>query len=149
MQAEKQMIFRCNGRIFLALCIILFMGCTTQGAPVQMGRYMWVRCRPDGLSSNCLEEQGQRFVIPDGAANMILPPMADPTLMKKFQDHPDTFALSEDNDGSGNEIESESGSGIDDNVDGFLVPDFVFHQPDRDLKLRLTDEDLFLQNQRL
>nr|XP_056706493.1 serglycin [Euleptes europaea] len=144
MQAEKQMLVPCKGRIFLALCIILFMGCTTQGVPVQMGRYMRVRCRPDALSSNCREEQGPRIVIPDGAANMILPPKADPMLMKKFQEHPDTFVLSEDEYGSGNEMELESGSGVDDNVDGFIVPDFVLHQPDRDMKLRLTDEGLFL-----
>ncbi|XP_048360966.1 serglycin [Sphaerodactylus townsendi] len=141
MLAEKQ--------IFLALCLILFMGCTTQGVPVQMGRYMRVRCRPDTLFSNCVQEQGPRTVIPDRADNMILPPKADPVLLKKFQEHPDTSAFSEDEYGSGNEMELESGSGIDDSLDGFIVPDFVLHQSDRDMKLRLTDEGLFLHNQQL
>ncbi|XP_060096786.1 serglycin [Heteronotia binoei] len=149
MRAEEQMPVRYMGRIFLALCIILFMGCTTQGVPVQMGRYMRVRCRPDVLSSNCLEEQGAQNVIPDGAADMILRPEAEPMVMKRLQEHPDNSVLSGDEYGSGNEIELESGSGIDDNADDFIIPDFVLHQPDRDMKLKLTDEGLFLQKQRL
>ncbi|XP_077206668.1 serglycin [Paroedura picta] len=149
MQAEEQMPVRCMGRIFLALCMILLMGCTTQGVPVQTGRYMRVRCRPDALSLNCREEQGARIVIPEGAAKMILPPKAEPVVMKKFQEHPGASALSEDDYGSGNEMELESGSGIDDNVDDIIVSDLTLHQRDPALKLRLTDEGLFLQNQQL
>lgn len=70
--------------------------------------------------------------------------------MKTFQEPSDTSALSEDEYGSGNEMELESGSGADDeSANGFIVPDFVLHQQDRDLKFRLTDEGLFLQNQQL
>ncbi|XP_015261079.1 PREDICTED: serglycin [Gekko japonicus] len=149
MQPEEKMPVRCMGRIFLALCIILFMGCTTQGVPVETGRHTRVRCRPDALSSNCLEEQGERIVIPDGAANMPLPPHADPMVMKKSQEHPDSSGLSEDEYGSGSEMELEPGSGMDDSAEGFAIPDSVLHQSDQDLSLRLTDEGLFLQNERL
>uniref|UniRef100_A0A670IWM9 Uncharacterized protein n=1 Tax=Podarcis muralis TaxID=64176 RepID=A0A670IWM9_PODMU len=55
-------------------------GTFSPGAPVQSGHYAWVRCRPGAGSANCIEERGLSFVIPDGSANMILPPMADPML---------------------------------------------------------------------
>ncbi|XP_062989103.1 serglycin isoform X2 [Elgaria multicarinata webbii] len=116
MQAKTEMFVRCNRRNFVALCVILFMGCTVQGAPVQKGRYMWVKCRPGASSANCVEEQGPRFVIPDGSANMILPPNADPTLMKTFQHHPISFPHTGDEYGSGNYIELESGSGLEDEL---------------------------------
>lgn len=67
--------------------------------------------------------------------------------MKKFQDHPDTFALSGDEDGSGNEIEPESGSGTEYDLDDQQMSEFFLRQPDQDLKLKLTDESLFLQKQ--
>ncbi|KAJ6632771.1 hypothetical protein lerEdw1_014612 [Lerista edwardsae] len=136
-----------NGRIFVALCVILFMGCTVQGRPVQRGRYMRVRCRPDARSSNCVN-QGPLFVIPNGGDSMA-PPMDDPMLVKKFQDHPDTYAVSGDEDGSGNEIEQEFGSGTEYDLDDRQMPEFFLHQPDQDLKLKLTDENLFLHKQTL
>uniref|UniRef100_A0A8D0BQ69 Uncharacterized protein n=1 Tax=Salvator merianae TaxID=96440 RepID=A0A8D0BQ69_SALMN len=112
-------------------------------APVQRGRYMWVRCRPDARSSNCKEEQGPPFIITDGNANMALPPMADP----KFQDHPETFLLPDNEYGSGNDMDSESGSGFEFNE--LITPDFVVNQPGPDLKLKLTNEHLFLPENRL
>ncbi|XP_061491181.1 serglycin [Rhineura floridana] len=147
MQAKMQILVRRNGRIFMALCVILFMGCTVQGVPVQIGQYAWVRCRPGAHSANCIEERGIRFMIPEGHANMILPPMADPTLMKKFQEHPDTFLVSEDEYGSGNEIEPEYGSGIESDMDASIISDQI--QPDPNLKLKLKNEALFLKDNRL
>ncbi|XP_066478306.1 serglycin [Tiliqua scincoides] len=137
-----------NGRIFMALCVILFMGCTVQGHPVQRGRYMRVRCIPNAHSSDCVEEKGPLFVIPNGGASMV-PPINDPLLMKKFQDHPGSFTLSGDEDGSGNEIEPESGSGTESELDDRKLFEFFRRQPDQDLKLKLTDESLFLQKQTL
>ncbi|XP_034994323.2 serglycin [Zootoca vivipara] len=147
MQAKMQVLVRHNGRIFMALCVILFMGCTVQGAPVQSGHYAWVRCRPGAGSANCIEERGLRFVIPDGSANMILPPMADPMLMKKFQDHPEHFLVSGDEYGSGNEIEQEYGSGIEFDTDDATISDQI--TPDPNLKFKLKDEALFFQDNRL
>ncbi|XP_078246961.1 serglycin [Pogona vitticeps] len=144
------MLVRCNGRIFVALCVILFMGCIVQGAPAQRGRYMRVRCRPDARFANCIEEQGPSFAIPDGrTANMILPPNADPSLMKNFQDLPDTFLLSGDDDGSGNDAEAEFGSGIEYEEDDLSIPDFKVNQPDEKLTLKLTKEGLFFHENRL
>ncbi|NXI69255.1 SRGN protein, partial [Anseranas semipalmata] len=71
-------------------------------APVQKAWYKRVRCRPDAWSPNCIEERGPWFHLPDGGANRILPPMADPSLMKNHQELGDIFPLSE-----------ESGSGLD------------------------------------
>lgn len=132
----------------MALCIILFMGCTVQGRPVQRGRYMRVRCKPGAHFSNCVEEQGPVFVIPKGGAGMV-PPIDDPLLVKKFQEHPDTFALSGDEDGSGNEIETDSGSGTENDFDDLQLYEFFRQQPDQDMKLKFTDESLFLQKQTL
>ncbi|NXC47335.1 SRGN protein, partial [Penelope pileata] len=83
-------------------------------APAQKARYKRVRCRPDAWSANCIEEQGPWFQLPDGAANRILPPMADPALVKSFQELADNFPLSEEESGSGwdamLELEPEPGS---------------------------------------
>lgn len=64
------------------------------GVPVQTGRYVRVRCRPDTHSLNCLEEQGLRFVLPEGSANMVAPPMADPMRYVKFIVTYDTYCQS-------------------------------------------------------
>ncbi|KAH0623516.1 hypothetical protein JD844_006345 [Phrynosoma platyrhinos] len=119
------------------------------GAPVQRGHYMRVRCRPNAHFANCIEEQGPIFDIPDGSANMILPPKADPALMKKFQDHPDTFQLSGDEYGSGNEVDPEFGSGTEYDMDDPNIPEFRVNQPDEKLTLKLTKEGLFLHENRL
>ncbi|XP_074855616.1 serglycin [Carettochelys insculpta] len=120
MQAKMQTLVRCNGRIFLAVCVILFMGYAAQGMPVQKARFQRVRCRPDKWSPNCIEETGPLFEISEGGANRILPPRADPFLMKIFQEQSSIFPLSGEESGSGAadipEIELESGSGIDYNI---------------------------------
>nr|XP_003223733.1 PREDICTED: serglycin [Anolis carolinensis] len=143
------MLAKHNGRIFIALCVILFTGCTVQGSPVQRGRYMRVRCRPNARFANCIEEQGPVFDISDGSANMILPPKADPELMKEFQDHPEAFQLSGDEYGSGNEGDPEFGSGTEYDMDDPSIPKFDVNQPDQKLTLKLTKEGLFLHENRL
>ncbi|XP_067996384.1 serglycin [Melanerpes formicivorus] len=150
MPASMQLLIRCNGRIFLAVCLILFVGYTAQGAPMQKARYKRVRCRPDAWSANCIEEQGPWFYIPTGGANRILPPMADPSLMKRYQELSDIFPLSEDESGSGSdtavEAEPASGSGFGDS-DGFSKAKLItFLQGLQDGKLqqKLTEEDLLL-----
>ncbi|NXR08389.1 SRGN protein, partial [Semnornis frantzii] len=82
-------------------------------APMQKARYKRVRCRPDAWSANCIKEQGPWFRIPTGGANRILPPMADPFLMKRYQDLRDIFPLSDDEFGSGSDVsvEAEPASG--------------------------------------
>ncbi|NXG68059.1 SRGN protein, partial [Baryphthengus martii] len=83
-------------------------------APVLKARYKRVRCRPDAWSANCIEEQGPAFYMPTGEANRILPPMADPSLMKRYQDLSDMFPLSDEEPGSGSntmvQMEPASGS---------------------------------------
>ncbi|XP_034632885.1 serglycin [Trachemys scripta elegans] len=147
MQAKMQTRVRCNGRIFLAVCIILFMGYTAQGVPVQKARFQRVKCRPDILSANCIEEKGPLFEISEGGANRILPPKADPFLMKSFQEQPDIFSLSGEESGSGAddipETESESGSGINYNVEYPNLSSSGLVQKE-ELKQELTNEDLML-----
>ncbi|NWH74381.1 SRGN protein, partial [Piaya cayana] len=70
-------------------------------APVQKARYHRVRCRPNAWSSNCIEEKGPWFYMPTSGANRILPPMADPSLMKQYQELRDVFPLSDEESGSG------------------------------------------------
>ncbi|KFP87496.1 Serglycin, partial [Apaloderma vittatum] len=82
-------------------------------APAQRARYKRVRCRPDSWSANCIEEKGPWFYMPTGGANRILPPMADPSLMKRYQELGDIFPLLDDDSGSGYEsaVELEPASG--------------------------------------
>ncbi|XP_072195985.1 serglycin [Excalfactoria chinensis] len=108
-----QLPVRCSRRIFLAVCVILFVGCTAQGAPAQRAQYKRVRCRPDAWSPNCVEEMGPWFQLPDGAANRILPPLANPALMKRYQELGDAFPLSEEQSGSGWDALLEPGSGAE------------------------------------
>ncbi|NXX94953.1 SRGN protein, partial [Centropus bengalensis] len=83
-------------------------------APAQKARYQRVRCRPDSWSPNCIEEKGPWFYLPTGGANRILPPMADPSLMKRYQELADIFPLSDEESGSGFgtavEVEPDLGS---------------------------------------
>uniref|UniRef100_A0A8C3KMV4 Serglycin n=1 Tax=Calidris pygmaea TaxID=425635 RepID=A0A8C3KMV4_9CHAR len=138
---KMQLLIRCNGRIFLAICLILFVGYTAQGAPMQKARYKRVRCRPDTWSANCIEEKGPWFYMPTGGANRILPPMADP--MKRYQELGDIFPLSDEESGSGSDVvveaEPASGSGLSDG-DGF----FLTSPRDGELKQKLTEEDFLL-----
>uniref|UniRef100_A0A672UDZ4 Serglycin n=1 Tax=Strigops habroptila TaxID=2489341 RepID=A0A672UDZ4_STRHB len=120
------------------------------GAPVQKARYKRVRCRPDAWSANCIEEKGPWFYMPTGGANRILPPMADPSLMKRYQELGDIFPLSDEESGSGSdtmvEAESASGSGLGDG-DSFSevkMPVFLAGPRGRELKRKLTEEDLLL-----
>ncbi|NXV71124.1 SRGN protein, partial [Atlantisia rogersi] len=82
-------------------------------APVQKARYKRVRCRPDAWSANCIVEKGPSFNMATGGANRILPPMADPFLMKRYQELRDIFPLSDEESGSGSEapVETEPASG--------------------------------------
>ncbi|XP_066046751.1 serglycin [Chamaea fasciata] len=150
MPAKMQLLIRCNGRIFLAICLILFVGYTAQGAPLQRARYKRVRCRPDAWSANCIEEKGPWFYMPTGGANRILPPMADPSLMKRYQELGDIFPLSDEDSGSGSntmvEAEPASGSGLGDN-DSFSeakLPDLLESLRGTELKEKLSEEDLLL-----
>ncbi|PKK28275.1 serglycin [Columba livia] len=150
MPAKMQLLISCNGRIFLAICLILFVGYTAQGAPMQKARYKRVRCRPDSWAANCIEETGPWFYMPNGGANRILPPMADPSLMKRYQELGDIFPLSDEESGSGSdaavEAEPASGSGLG-NGDSFSeakLPVFPEGLRGRELKQKLTEEDLLL-----
>ncbi|KAM7047451.1 serglycin [Acridotheres tristis] len=150
MPAKMQLLIRCNGRIFLAICLILFVGYTAQGAPMQRARYKRVRCRPDAWSANCIEEKGPWFYMPTGGANRILPPMADPSLMKRYQELGDIFSLSDEDSGSGSntvvEAEPASGSGLGDS-DSFSeakLPVFLESLRGTGLKEKLSEEDLLL-----
>ncbi|NWT26932.1 SRGN protein, partial [Cardinalis cardinalis] len=82
-------------------------------APTQRARYKRVRCRPDAWSANCIQEQGPWFHTPSGGANRILPPAADPSLMKRYQELGDIFPLSSEDAGSGFNpmVEAEPASG--------------------------------------
>ncbi|XP_064001739.1 serglycin [Pogoniulus pusillus] len=150
MPAKMQLLIRCNGRIFLAVCLILFVGYTAQGAPMQKARYKRVRCRPDAWSANCIEEQGPWFHIPAGGANRILPPMADPSLMKQYQELSDIFPLSDDESGSGPDVSVEaepasgSGFGDSDGLSKAKPPTFLQGLQNGKLKQKLTEEDLLL-----
>ncbi|KAL9847279.1 LOW QUALITY PROTEIN: serglycin [Geothlypis trichas] len=148
MPAKMQLLIRCNGRIFLAVCLILFVGCTAQGAPMQRARYKRVRCRPSPWSANCIEEQGPWFHMPSGGANRILPPAADPSLMKRYLELGDIFPLSSEDAGSGSntsEAEPASGSGLGDS-DSFSEAKLPALESLRDSELqeKLSEEDLFL-----
>ncbi|KFP32155.1 Serglycin, partial [Colius striatus] len=81
-------------------------------APLQKARYKRVRCRPEAWSANCIEETGPWFHMPTGGANRILPPMADPSLMKRYQELSNWFPLS-DESGSGSNavLEEDPASG--------------------------------------
>ncbi|XP_017681549.1 PREDICTED: serglycin [Lepidothrix coronata] len=150
MPAKMQLLIRCNGRIFLAICLILFVGYTAQGAPMQRARYKRVRCRPDSWSANCIEEKGPWFYLPTGGANRILPPMADPSLMRRYQELGDIFPLSDEDSGSGSNTmvgaEPASGSGLGDS-DSFSeakLPVFLEGLRGTKLKEKLSEEDLLL-----
>ncbi|XP_051656312.1 serglycin [Manacus candei] len=150
MPAKMQLLIRCNGRIFLAVCLILFVGYTAQGAPMQRARYKRVRCRPDSWSANCIEEKGPWFYLPAGGANRILPPMADPSLMRRYQELGDIFPLSDEDSGSGSNTmmgaEPASGSGLGDS-DSFSeakLPVFLEGLRGTELKEKLSEEDLLL-----
>ncbi|KAF7247437.1 Serglycin [Varanus komodoensis] len=109
---------------------------------------MWVKCRPDARSANCIEGKGPLFAIPDGKANMILPPKADPMLMKTFQQHPG-LPYNGDEYGSGNYMELESGSGLEYDLDDLSTSNPIISLPDEKLKLKLTKENLFFQGNSL
>ncbi|NXG17604.1 SRGN protein, partial [Grallaria varia] len=70
-------------------------------APMQRARYKRVRCRPDTWSANCIEEQGPWFYLPTGGANRILPPMADPSLMRRYQELGGRSPVADEESGSG------------------------------------------------
>uniref|UniRef100_A0A8C0VFG8 Serglycin n=1 Tax=Cyanistes caeruleus TaxID=156563 RepID=A0A8C0VFG8_CYACU len=148
MPAKMQLLIRCNGRIFLAICLILFVGYTAQGAPMQRARYKRVRCRPEAWSANCIEEKGPWFYMPT-----VHLPQKIATLhfrMKRYQELSDVFPLSDEDAGSGSntvvEAEPASGSGLGDN-DSFSeakLPVFLESLRGTELKEELSEEDLLL-----
>uniref|UniRef100_A0A674ILL3 Uncharacterized protein n=1 Tax=Terrapene triunguis TaxID=2587831 RepID=A0A674ILL3_9SAUR len=50
--------------VFLMVSSVLFVG-----VPVQKARFQRVRCRPDILSANCIEEKGPLFEISESGPN--------------------------------------------------------------------------------
>ncbi|KFP80753.1 Serglycin, partial [Acanthisitta chloris] len=78
-------------------------------APMQRTRYKRMRCQPDAWSANCIEEKGLWFYMPTGGANKILPAVADPSLMKQYQELGDVFPLSDEESGSGPSAGMEAG----------------------------------------
>ncbi|XP_058044014.1 serglycin [Ahaetulla prasina] len=131
------MLVKPIGRIFVALGVILFLGCPGQGAP-QKSRYLWVRCKPDANYANCIEEKGPSFVTPDENAKNLFE--ANPT-REILQDQPSTLPFSGDEEGSGNEVDPETGSGFEYDLEEPDGSDFV-NQPHETLKLTLPNEDL-------
>ncbi|XP_026528508.1 serglycin [Notechis scutatus] len=128
------MLVKPIGRIFVALGVILFLGCPGQGAP-QKGRYISLRCKPD---ANCIEEKGPSFVMTD--ENAKIPFEANPT-REILQDQPSPLPFSGDEEGSGNEVDPETGSGAESDMEEPDVSDFV-NQPNVNLKFKLSDEGL-------
>ncbi|KAF6111609.1 serglycin [Phyllostomus discolor] len=96
-------------RLALALALILVLDSSVQGLPARRARYQWVRCTPDSMFANCIDEKGPVFDSPPGESNRIPPPRTDPFSMASTQNLNDVFPLSEDYSGSG----SGSGSGGD------------------------------------
>ncbi|XP_029465516.1 serglycin [Rhinatrema bivittatum] len=129
MQVTREILFSFNKRIFLAFTLILLLGNSAQGAPPTKARYQWVRCRPDSNSANCIEEKGPWLEYVQGGANNILPPRANPFLMKNFQEEPESSLFSEEESGSGTEVtsgaEPEPGSGTENDVDYY---DFIVNR---------------------
>uniref|UniRef100_A0A8D2QI08 Serglycin n=1 Tax=Zonotrichia albicollis TaxID=44394 RepID=A0A8D2QI08_ZONAL len=139
MPAKMQLLIRWNGRICLAVCLILFVGCTAQGAPAQRARYKRVRCRSDPWSANCIEEQGPWFHMPsDNIVTLCF-------RMKRYQELGDIFPLSSEDAGSGSntvvEAEPASGSGLGDS-DSF--PALLESLRGSELQEKLSEEDLLL-----
>ncbi|XP_060538221.1 serglycin [Pantherophis guttatus] len=122
------MLVKPIGRIFVALGVILFLGCPGQGAP-QTGR-----CKPDANSANCIEEKGP---MPDENTKNLFE--GNPT-QEILQDQPSTLPFSGDEEGSGNEADPETGSGFEYDLE---EPDVSVNQPNVNLKLKLSSEDLF------
>ncbi|KAG7462935.1 hypothetical protein MATL_G00190020 [Megalops atlanticus] len=86
-------------KISVVLALLCLLGHNAQGAPTK-GRYMWVKCRPDGKNSNCEQQQGPWIDLP-GPSNR-LPSSAVKDLLKKKPEL--------DADGSG-ASEADIGSG--------------------------------------
>ncbi|XP_070610050.1 serglycin [Erythrolamprus reginae] len=134
------MLVKPFGRIFVALGVILFLGCPGQGAP-QKGRYMWVRCKPGANSANCIEEKGPSFVMTDEDGKILYEP--NPT-REPLQDQLSTLPFSGDEEGSGNEVDPERGSGFDYDPEEPDGSDFV-KEPNVNLNLKLSTEGLLPQ----
>ncbi|XP_033880693.2 serglycin-like isoform X1 [Acipenser ruthenus] len=114
MRNYTEHLLKSNGRILLALGLILFLGYTVQAAPTK-GRYMWVRCKPDAKNPNCVEESGPWIDLPKSGPE-VPSPNADHDLMNKkpVEDESEmTFEESGDDSGKFQEdmaIELGSGS---------------------------------------
>ncbi|XP_036402800.1 serglycin [Megalops cyprinoides] len=70
-------------KISVVLALLCLLGHNAQGAPTK-GRYMWVKCRPDGKNSNCEQQQGPWIDLP-GPSNR-LPSSAVKDLLKNNQE---------------------------------------------------------------
>ncbi|XP_066535484.1 serglycin [Hoplias malabaricus] len=60
-------------RIALALVLVCLLEDNVLGKPTQ-GRYMWLKCKPNGLNSNCIENKGPLMNLPGPSQR--LPPGA-------------------------------------------------------------------------
>ncbi|XP_027696454.1 serglycin [Vombatus ursinus] len=98
-------------RILLALSLLLFLEPFVQGFPARRARFHWVRCRPDSLSANCLEEKGPWFNMPEGEDNGVVNPPVDSNLMKRPQDTAEESLFSKEDPWSISGSASGSGSG--------------------------------------
>ncbi|KAI1896993.1 hypothetical protein AGOR_G00100630 [Albula goreensis] len=70
--------------ISVSLALLCLLGADTQGAPTK-GRYMWVKCRPDGKNTNCVTEKGPVIKIP-GRAHRLPPSAANEILKDQTED---------------------------------------------------------------
>ncbi|KAG5831236.1 serglycin [Anguilla rostrata] len=70
-------------KILVAFLVFCWLGQDALGAPAK-GRYMWVRCRPDGRNANCVKEWGPWLSLPGPRER--LPPSAVQDIMKASLD---------------------------------------------------------------
>ncbi|XP_041117471.1 serglycin-like [Polyodon spathula] len=118
MRNYTELLLKSNGRILLALGVILFLGYTVQAAPTK-GRYMWVRCKPNAKNANCVEESGPWIDLPKSGAE-VPSPNVDHDLMNKKPVEDEavmTFEESGDDSGEFQDITIELGSGSQWNED--------------------------------
>ncbi|XP_043836195.1 serglycin [Dromiciops gliroides] len=98
-------------RILLALSLLFFMEPFVQGFPSRRARFHWVRCRPNSLSANCIEEKGPWFNMPEGEDNRIIDPPVDPYQMQKPQNKVKKLPFSEEDPWSISGVGLDTGSG--------------------------------------
>ncbi|XP_072484867.1 serglycin [Notamacropus eugenii] len=139
-------------RTLLALSFLLFLESFVQGFPARRARYQWVRCSPDSLSANCIEEKGPWFNMPKEENNGIVNPPVDPFLMKRPQDMAENSLFSEEDpwsiSGSGPGSVSGSGSGSLPEMETEPIDEEDFYNlspsEDENVEQQLTEEELII-----